>query len=337
MPKRRRPRMLLVVNPRASSYSADDERTVASELRAAFDVELARTETPGHATDLSREAADARMCDVVAVLGGDGAVNEVVNGLAGTDVPLAPLPGGRTNVFCRILGVSEKPGPAAAAVAEVARGWGRGAAPDADVEGPERLPTRRVDLGVMNGRHFTFASGIGLSAVANHRLNSHGIPGQRLGGIVFAAEALATAASYARTPPRLVVEVAGAEAAVVEGNSLVAQNADPLTYFGRRALPLCEGAGLETGRLSLAVVRRLTALAAVRVASAVVLGRGRRALELDEIASLPAVAEARVRPLDDRPLPVEVDGEFVGDLESVLYRAAPHALSVVGTRGSGAG
>jgi diacylglycerol kinase family enzyme len=309
---------------------------VTRELAAGFDLDTAHTESPEHAISLSAEAARERSHAAVAVLGGDGAVNEAANGLAGTDTPLAPLPGGRTNVFCRIVGVPDDPFHAAERlrrVAEVARADGRrrsGGAPSdgGDAAGdPPSLPTRCVDLGTMNRRHFTFASGVGLTAVANHRLNSHGVPGQRLGGAVFALEALATSAGYLRRPPRLAVEVGGR---TTFGLSLVAQNADPLSYLGRRPLPLCEGAGLETGDLSLAVLHRVTVGDALAVALRVVAGQGSRALRSsDAMASLPAVADARVRTLDERPLPVEVDGDYVGEVAEIEYGAVPRALSVV--------
>jgi diacylglycerol kinase family enzyme len=311
--------MLLVVNPRASSFSRSAEAAVVGELGAAFELETAHTESPEHALALSRDAVQADRHAVVAVLGGDGAVNEVANGLAGTEVVLAPLPGGRTNAFCRIVGMPDDPLQAAVRLREIATHGG--------AEGAGRaLPARRVDLGTMNGRHFTFASGVGLTAVANHRLNSHGISGQRLGGAVFVLEALATAADYLRRPPRLLVEAGDRS---LEGLSLVAQNADPLSYLGGRPLPLCEGVGLETGTISLAVLERASIHDALFITGRVVAGRGPRALERNSLASLPRLVEARVRTPDGRPLPVEVDGDYVGEAAEIEYGVAPRALRVV--------
>jgi diacylglycerol kinase family enzyme len=311
--------MLLIVNPRASSYSRDDERTVARELGRAFGVATARTETPGHATALSAEAARKGGAEVVAVLGGDGAVNEVANGLAGTGVPLAPLPGGRTNVFCRILGLPTSPGRAAAILAELASRTGA-------VERRAPIPTRDIDLGTLNGRHFTFGSGIGLSAVANRRLNAHGLPGQRLGSVVFVLEAAAVLARYLREPPRMAIEAAGRR---IEGVSVVAQNAQALTYLGRHPLPLCEGAGLVTGSISLAALGRASLRSTLPIGVRIVAGRGPSALGRADVESLPAVTAARVTTLDGRPFPVEVDGDFVGEHEDVVYGVVPSGLTVV--------
>ena len=311
--------MLLLVNPSASGYSPGLEEAVVRELAGSVELEIVHTETPGDATALSRSAAREERCEVVAVLGGDGAVNEVANGLAGTSLPLACLPAGRTNVFCRALGLPGDAPRAAARLREVvspAAGDGLGSGPR----------TRRVDLGTMNGRHFTFASGVGLSAVANRRLGTRGAAGRRLGGYVFVLEALTVATSYLRHPPRLEVEVDGH---ALPGVTVMAQNADPLTYLGRRPLPLCEGAGLSTGTISMAVLQEASTRALVALAPRVALGRGPAGFRSGRLESLPRLREVRVRSLDDRPLPVEVDGEYVGEVEAVTYGVAPGALTVV--------
>lgn len=315
-----------MINPAASRYSPRLELAVARELGAAFAVDLVRTDEPGRATAVARLAVAEETLAAVAVLGGDGAVNEVANGLAGSAVALAALPGGRTNALARMLGLPREPRAAAASLA------GAGG----------RLPIRRIDLGTMNGRHFTFASGIGLSAVSNRRLSRRGVAGRRLGGHLFVAELMAVVARYRRDPPRLAVEIDGLPGAI-EGVSLMAQNADPLTYLGSRPLPLCAGAGLETGTLSLAVLRRASVRLAAVLTVPVVLGRGQAALGHEAVESLPAIREARVRTLDGRPLEVEVDGEHAGELETATYGVASRALTVVapdrasGERRSGKG
>lgn len=285
---------------------------MAGELGRAFAVELVRTAEPGHAIPLSRAGAGDGAYDAVAVLGGDGAVNEVANGLAGTDIPLLPLPAGRTNVLCRSLGF---PNDARGAAAVLSGSSGA-------------LPTRRIDLGTVNGRAFTFTSGVGLSATANARLTGRGAMGQRLGGRLLLYDVLAVAARYLRHAPRLALSVEGREEEI-EGVTVVAQNSDPLTYIGRRPLPLCEGAGLETGTLSLAVLRRASVGIAASLVPRIVAGRGTEVLEHDQVASVPRVADIRVRTLDGRPLPVEVDGDYIGELDEVVYGVKPRGLAVV--------
>lgn len=304
--------MLLLANPAATTYSQRLEADVARELGRGFSVELVRTEQPGEAIALSRAGAGEGGFGAVAVLGGDGAVNEAANGLAGSEIPLLPLAAGRTNVLARSLGLSGDARQDAAVLVRAQR----------------PLPTRRIDLGTVNGRAFTFVAGIGLSAAANRRLSGRGGTARRLGGHLFVYEILAVIAVYLRDPPRLAVTVGRSETEV-EGVSAIAQNADPLTYLGGRALPLCERAGLDTGRLSLAVLHRASVRTAVELLPRVLLGRGRRALRHDDVESLPEVEEAHVRTLDGRPLPVDVDGDYLGELERVTCGVRPRALSVV--------
>jgi diacylglycerol kinase family enzyme len=271
-----------------------------------------RTDEPGQATAVARVAAGEETVVAVAVLGGDGAVNEVANGLAGSAVALAALPGGRTNVLARMLGLPRDPRAAAASLAA----------------GGGHLPTVRIDLGSMNGRRFTFASGIGLSAVANRRLSRRGLGSRRLGGHLFMAELMAVVARRSSALPRLAVELDGRPGAI-EGVSLMVQNANPLTYLGSRPLPLGEGAGLETGTVSVTVLRHASLRLAATLTPKVVLGHGRALLGHKAVESLPGVREARVRTLDRRPLEVEVDGDHAGEHEAVTYRVAPRELSVV--------
>jgi diacylglycerol kinase family enzyme len=176
----------------------------------------------------------------------------------------------------------------------------------------------------MNGRHFTFASGVGLVAEANRRLGARGVAGQRRAGLVFALEALAVVGGYVREPPRIELSLGGH---AVEGISLVAQNADPLSYFGRRPVSLCPDAGLDTGTLSFSLLRAVSLGSALALASRLLRGREAPGGGDAGVASWPSVAAARS--LDGRPLPIEVDGDYVGEAERVEYTAAPGALSVL--------
>src|ERR1700723_3066016 len=97
-------RMLIIVNPYASTVSENLRHLVVHALQGRFEVDAVDTEARGHATEICREAAHEGY-DVVVAFGGDGTVDEAANGLAGSDTPLACLPGGRTNVYCRILGI----------------------------------------------------------------------------------------------------------------------------------------------------------------------------------------------------------------------------------------
>ena len=96
--------MLVIVNPYATTVSARLKHLVVYALRGRYEVDSVETQSRNHATELCREAAQEGY-DVVCAFGGDGTFNEAANGLAGSETPLTCLPGGSTNVFCRILGI----------------------------------------------------------------------------------------------------------------------------------------------------------------------------------------------------------------------------------------
>lgn len=300
--------MLLIVNPAASAVSRAGGQRVARALDRRYTVELAETRGPGHAAELARAAVRDGYA-FVAVLGGDGTVNEAANGLAGTDVPLACLPAGCTNVFARTLGLPEDLSEAVDRLLS-------------------RAPVgrqRRVDLGVMNERYFTFASGVGLSAGLNRHANGNPRRKASLGSAYLAYAALKTMGTeYFGRPPRVRLSVEGRS---VDGVTVVAQNSDPLTYLGSRPIRVCEGAGLATGTVSLALLRR-AGPREVGVVPRVVSGRAAGVVGHPQVKSFPAVAAAEVTPIGGGLLPVEVDGEYVGELSSVRYGIAPRALAI---------
>ena len=299
--------MLVVVNPHATTVSKPLQTVVLRALESRYAVDAVETQGPGQATAVCREAAGAGY-GVVVAFGGDGTVNEAANGLAGTDLPLACLPGGATNVFARLLGMP----------ADVIGGTDRLLAIAVDFR------PRRVDTGRVEGRHFVFASGVGLDASVVARVERH--PGRkaRFRQHYFAWSAVATLCrDYSFDPPRLAVE---AEGELLDGVTAVVQNADPFTFFGRRPIRVCRGAGLDTGSLSLAVLRRATPLDAITIVPRLFRGSaaGHR-----QVAGVPAMARARIRSLDGRPFPLEVDGDHIADRHEVEYEAAPRALAVV--------
>ena len=152
----RRKRMLLVCNPYATAVSGRLKSLVAYALQGRYDVDAADTEGRDHATELARNAA-ADGYDAIAALGGDGTVNEAANGLVGSATALFPLPGGATNVYCRMLGISNDVVDATEHLLRVADAW----------------RPRRVDLGTVNGRHFLFSSGYGLDAAVVRHVDAH--------------------------------------------------------------------------------------------------------------------------------------------------------------------
>jgi diacylglycerol kinase family enzyme len=302
-------RMLVVVNPYATTVSDRLKNLVVYALQGRYQVEAIDTQRRGHATDLARDAAREGF-DVVVAFGGDGTVNEAANGLVGSRTPLTCLPGGSTNVFCRMLGIPTDVVDATEHLLRIADDW----------------RPRSADVGIVNGRHFAFSSGIGLDASVVERVDRHPRLKTRLGEWYFTYAALTTfSRRYLVHPPRLAVRVGGAE---VEGVTAIVQNSQPYTYFNRRPIEVAEKAELRSGDLSAAVLCRASPLDMPTVLWRAFSRRARLARHR-RIRSFEALDGLSVRSLDDRPLPLQVDGDHVGEVHEAEYRILPRALTVV--------
>ncbi len=190
-------------------------------------METRLTERAGHAAEL---AAGANGADAIVVFGGDGAVNEALNGIDG-EVPFGAVPGGGTSVFARALGLPKHSEEAADRLA------------GAIVDGR----TRRITLGRVSGRRFCFSAGIGFDAEAVRRVDGLGRAhdGRRPGDLVFATQLARVLASHRlRFEPELEIEGLGRAAFV-----LVA-NCDPYTYAGPLKLRIAPEASFELGSTS---------------------------------------------------------------------------------------
>ena len=133
-------RMLLIVNPYATTVSNRLKNLVVYALQGRYEVETVSTEGQNHATEIGREVRDHGY-DIVVAFGGDGTLNEVANGLAGTDVPVSMLPGGSTNVVCRTLGIPNDVVDATEHLLAMVDEWS----------------PRKIDLGRADSRHFVFS------------------------------------------------------------------------------------------------------------------------------------------------------------------------------------
>jgi diacylglycerol kinase family enzyme len=303
--------MLVIVNPYATTVSDRLKNLVVYALQGRFSVEAVDTQAREHATELCREAADAGY-DVVVAFGGDGTVNEAANGLAGSRVPLTCLPGGSTNVFCRTLGIPNDVVDATEHLLRMA----------------DDFRPRRVDTGRVNGRHFVFSSGIGLDASVVERVDRHPHLKARLGEYYFTQAAVSIfTRRYLIKPPRVRVSVDGRE---IEGVTVIVQNSDPFTYFGRRPIRVSEGAGLESGSLSLTVLEKATPFELPTLIPRLFSGRAETVQRHRQVTGVRDIAFARVvAAAEGLPFPLQVDGDFIGEFSEVVYEASPHALAVV--------
>ena len=302
-------RMLIIVNPYATTMSDRLKHLVVYALQGRYQVTAIDTERRGHAIDLCREAAEEGF-DVVVSFGGDGTVNEAANGLAGFPTPLTCLPGGSNNVFCKMLGI---PHDVVDATEHLLRM-------------PDRWEPRGVDLGKVNGRWFTFAAGVGLDASVVERVDRHPHLKARYGAWYYTASAMATfLRRYVIGPPRLELDLDGRR---VRGVSAFLQNGSPYTYFKTRPVDLVEGARLDSGHLAGVMLTRARPYDVPTVTFRALSGAARIAKHKG-VDAFAGVQRITVRSLDGRPVPTQVDGDYIGDEETVEITVGPGALQVV--------
>ena len=303
-------RMLVIVNPYATTVSARLKNLVVYALQGRYEVEAVDTEAREHATALCREAA-AEGYDVVVAFGGDGTVNEAANGLVGSDTPLTCLPGGSTNVACRTLGIPNDVVDATEHLLRMA----------------DDFRPRRIDLGRVNGRHFFFGSGVGLDASIVERVDRHPYRKARFGEWYYTYAGIATfIRRYLVRPPRVLVEVEGRS---LEAVTVVVQNSDPFTYFGNRPIRLGQEVALDSGTLSLTLLRRATLLQLPTLMPRIFSARPEVVARHRQVETFSGLEDARVSATDDRPFPLEVDGDHIGDVTEAAYGLSPGALAVV--------
>jgi diacylglycerol kinase family enzyme len=307
--------MLIIVNPYATTVSDRLKNLVVYALQARYDVEAVDTEASEHAIEIGREARDGGY-DIVVAFGGDGTLNEVANGLAGTDVPVSVLPGGSTNVVARTLGIPNDVVDATEHLIGIA----------------DDFRPRKIDLGRIDGRRFVFACGMGLDAAVVRRVDAHPKMKARAGPWYFTWAAIsAFYRQYLRDPVRMSVEL---EETRFEGITTVIQNSDPYTYFGDRSIRVCDGAALDNGTLSLGVLRRAAQRDMPTVAARVFTDEHGPSHHR-QIDHAEGVTEALVTSISEdedgvqRRFPVQVDGDYIGDFSELRIGIDPGALTIV--------
>jgi diacylglycerol kinase family enzyme len=301
-----------LVNSSASSVTPRSRVVIGKALSADHDVTVAETSRRGHATRLAQGAA-ADGTEVIVVLGGDGTLNEAANGLAGTGCALGVLPGGSTNVFARTIGLPNDPIEATGALLDaLARG-----------------SVRPVGLGSVNGRYFLFHTGMGYDAAVVAQVERRSGLKRYAGHPLFVYCAFSTwFRHFDRSRPRFAVRHGrdhNPGTVVDDGSFAIVFNTNPYTYLGNRPLDVAPEATLDRGLVAL-TVRSLRLGTILRLAGAALRGQGR---------------PARLRAVDYRtdldglvvtgygPFPYQVDGDYLGETEELVFRHEPDALDLV--------
>jgi diacylglycerol kinase family enzyme len=300
--------VLLLVNSKASSVMPRSRVVIGKALAADHEVTLAETSRRGHATRLAQGAAAAGT-DVVAVLGGDGTLNEAANGLAGTGTALAALPGGSTNVFARTIGLPNDPIEATGVL----------------LDALARRSIERVGLGSVNGRYFLFHTGVGFDAAVVEQVERRSGLKRYAGHPLFVYAGFDTwIRHYDRSRPRFAVH--HADGSVIDDAYMtIVLNTSPYTFLGNRPLDLAPEATLERG-LAAVTVRTMAFGRFLRIiGSALGSGRAlRRSRWVDHRVDLSALSIQGYG-----PVPYQVDGDHLGDADRLDFRHEPEVMDLV--------
>ncbi|MDQ3981450.1 MAG: diacylglycerol kinase family lipid kinase [Actinomycetota bacterium] len=299
-------RVLLIVNSRAGSVRARTREVIAKALSADFKLEVADTMSRNHASALAADAVD-RGFDAVVAFGGDGTVNEAAQTLVGSGLALGVLPGGTTNVLARSLGIPRDPVEATAFVAARLRAGSR----------------RSINVGANNDRYFIFSTGMGLDAEVVKRVEADPDAKAKSAEWTFLRKALAAGVmEYRRMEPSITVHVEGREP--TKALFSICCNGRPFTYFKRLPVDACPGASLDGG-LDVFSLRKIRLGTVPRIVWAIFVSRShvrwRTARYDHDIQGVTLTG--------DRPLPVQVDGDYIGEQREATIRSVPKGLDVL--------
>jgi diacylglycerol kinase family enzyme len=299
-------RILLIVNSFASSVTPRNTVLVHEHLAKHHDVQVVETNERGHATRFAQDAA-SRGLDAVVGFGGDGTLNEIATGLAGSDTALAMLPGGSTNVFVRTLGIANDPMVALTQL----------------IAGIDRNEIERVSLGQANGRYFTFHAGIGYDAAVVEQVERRSSLKRVVGQPLFAYSALHSwFKSYDRKYPHFTMNIDGR--AIPNGFFSVVLNTNPYTFVGKHPIHLSSAASLEK-KLVVVTFRKMTTPLMLKTLYSA-LRRG--GLETSSGIDIATDVE-HVKIEFPAPFPYQLDGDYLGDTTSIDIKHCPEALRLV--------
>ena len=289
----------LISNPKTGRYASRRLRPIeelASNLESlGIAVDLKLTAGPGEATQFAAKAARNGSSDII-VAGGDGTINEAIQGLAGTKARLAIIPRGTANVLARELGL---PLDDAQAVAVAAQG-----------------KTRKIYLGLAidettnESRHFVLMAGIGLDASVVRRVQPS--LKKRIGKGAFWISGLSHLATW--NPRPFTLEIDG-----VEYNATFATVGKSAKYGGD--LAITPGARLDEREFEVCIIQTTSRLRYLHLLSYAMrdgMPRDNPEVQFVKAVTVKAHGEAQV----------QVDGELLGHLP-MRFEIAPHSLEVI--------
>jgi diacylglycerol kinase family enzyme len=305
-------RAVVVVNPNATTMRRRTGDVLLAAVSGAADVTTATTTHRGHAHELAAQAR-ADGVDAVVAYGGDGTVNEVVNGLldagVGADVPLlGVIPGGSANVFARNLGLPNHPWEA---TSRLLRALG------------SSTRRRTIGLGRANDRWFTFNAGLGFDADTVQAVEQARHRGKRATSGLYVRSAIRTYFAQERRIP-LISGTLPAGETLPELFLAIVTNSSPWTYLGPFGVRTAPRSSFDAG-LDLVGVTSLGVLPVLKhVGEILVSRRGARGPDVVHRHDLPWLD------LDtQQPMGLQVDGDYLGTVDRLRCEAVPDALRVL--------
>ena len=304
--------MLLIINPRATSMTGRDAGQVVRALGSRLELDTRQTQYRGHAGKLAAASA-ADGYDLVVTFSGDGTVNEVVNGLMEVAEPterpaIAPIPGGGANVFARTLGLPPDADGAAQRILAAATSGVR----------------RKIGLGLAGERYFTFSAGLGVDAEVIGEMERKRAHGQRASVPAYLRTAVRRYYGTDRSRPALTLRMPGQSP--VSGLFMgVVTNSSPWTYVGSH--PVRPAHSDFSSGLDLFALRRLRTLTTLAALGHMMHSNNEELPAGRDVVSASALSELAF--VADRPIAFHIDGEYLGETESVAFRFVPDALCVI--------
>jgi diacylglycerol kinase family enzyme len=289
--------VLLVWNPVSTQVTAESVGSVLVAMAARLEVVAMHTLEAGDGERLGGLAVEQGF-DAVFVLGGDGTANEVVNGV-GDRLPIGVLPGGGTSVLPRVLGLPQDLEEAVERLCDAL----------------EEESVRSIALGTVNGRRFSFAAGIGIDAEIVKRIDARGRGGEdadeaaRPGDLWFVREAISVLLEGEYSSPSMRIEVPGQED--LQAATVFVANCSPWSFAGPVPLDVAPDASFEGG-FDLVTLESVEPRSAPRKIASLL---RRKDDDEDGVRRLHGLEEATVR--CDRPMPVQVDGELLGEFDQI--------------------
>jgi diacylglycerol kinase family enzyme len=312
-------RAVLIVNPNATSTTAAGRDLLAHALESRVKLTIAHTDSRGHAIDIARDAARDGI-DVLIVHGGDGTVNEVVNGLLGecgkaphADTPaVGVVPGGSANVFARALGISPDPIDATNQLIDLL-----------SEQRSKRAPWRRIGLMDCGERWGVFTAGLGVDGDVVAAVEAQRDKGRKVTASRYIRVAVREVLASARREPSLTLHLPDSDP--VSGvHFAFVSNASPWTYANTRPVWTNPNTTFDTG-LGVFATTSMNVWSNLRLVRQMLSQRAKiRASHLIRDDDLPWV-----RVTADTPVACQIDGDYLGLREDMTFRAVPEALGVV--------